>query len=58
MFMSTPQASPNVPVEFWTESMEKEIINSIQEFKKHADMIERGAYIDDLTSGLVSFAMR
>lgn len=38
--------------------MEKEIDESLAEFKKHGDLISRSAYLSDLTNCLISFAIR
>lgn len=56
--MSTPQAAQNVPIEFWTDVMEKEVDDSLAEFKKHGDLISRTAYLSDFTNCLISFAIR
>ena len=56
--MSSPTAAPNVPIEFWTDVLEKEIDDSLAEFKKHADHISRSAYLGDFSNSLISFGMR
>ena len=57
-FMSSPGASRNVPDEFWTGCVEDALYESLKEFKKYEDVINRDSYIDDFMSCLVSFGIR
>lgn len=56
--MSSPGASRNVPDEFWTGCVEDALYESLDEFKKYSDLINRESYLDDFMSCLVSFGIR
>ncbi|TNV82727.1 hypothetical protein FGO68_gene13221 [Halteria grandinella] len=58
MFMCSPQASPYVPDEFWTETLEKCLTSAIGNFKKYEGQINKEVYLDDFVRVLVSFALR
>ena len=55
MFLSNPDAIKYVPEEFWKSQFESALIDSIKEFKKHSDLIQKEAYFEDFTSCLLSF---
>ena len=57
-FMSSPGASRNVPDEFWTGCIEEALQESLLEFKKYSDVINRESYLEDFMSCLVSFGIR
>ena len=57
-FMSSPGASRNVPDEFWTGCIEDALYESLKEFKKYEEVINKPSYIDDFMSCLVSFGIR
>lgn len=58
MFMSNPLASPYVPDEFWTDTLEQCLQSAIQNFKKFEGKINKEVYLDDFIRALVSFAIR
>jgi hypothetical protein len=58
MFMCSPNASPYVPDEFWTESMEKAMVSAISNLKKYEGKINKEVYLDDFIRTLVSFSIR
>lgn len=41
MFMSGPNAINYVPDEFWTQTMEKALNESLDEFREHQDLIAK-----------------
>mmetsp|Transcript_5757 Transcript_5757/g.9860 ORF Transcript_5757/g.9860 Transcript_5757/m.9860 type:complete len:269 (+) Transcript_5757:107-913(+) len=57
-FMCNPGALRNVPDELWSSAFEVQILKSIKEFEAHKELIQIPAFLDDLTSCLVSFGIR
>jgi hypothetical protein len=58
MFMSSSQASPYVPDEFWTETLVKCLEDAISNFKKYDGKINKPVYLDHFIKVLVSFGIR
>lgn len=58
MFMVNPYASPFVPDEFWTTSLEESLIEAISNFKKYEANLNKEVYLDDFLRTLVSFGLR
>jgi hypothetical protein len=58
MFLTTPHASPYVPDEFWNNSLEKALIEAMDNFKKYEGKINKSVYLDDFVRTLVSFGLR
>ena len=56
--MSSPEVTRSVPSEFWTESIEKALFQSLDEFDKYKDLISRDMYLEDFMGCLVSFGIR
>jgi hypothetical protein len=58
MFMCSPNASPYVPDTFWTETLEKCILDAVSNYRKYEGKINKEVYLDDLLRTLVSFGIR
>jgi hypothetical protein len=58
MFMCNPYASPYVPDNFWTETMEVALNQAIINFKQYEGKINKEVYLDDFIRALVSFGIR
>jgi hypothetical protein len=58
MFLSSPEASPYVPDEFWNDVLEKMLNDAISNFKKYEGKINKQVYLEDFIRALVSFAIR
>jgi hypothetical protein len=58
MFMCSPNASAYVPDDFWTETLEKAMLQAISNFKKFEGKINKEVYLDDFVRALVSFSIR
>jgi hypothetical protein len=58
MFMCNPNASPYVPDDFWTETLEFALNQGIINFKKYEGKINKEVYLDDFIRALVSFGIR
>lgn len=51
-------ASPYVPDEFWTESLNKGLLEAIDNFTKYEANINKKVYLDDFLRALASFGIR
>ena len=58
MFLCSPNASPYVPDDFWTDSLEKALAQAISNFKKFEGKINKEVYLEDFVRALVSFSIR
>ncbi len=58
MFLCSPYASPYVPDDFWTESLEKALTQAISNFRKFEGKINKEVYLEDFVRALVSFSIR
>lgn len=56
--MSGPSALNYVRDDFWTETMETALSESLNEFLEHQDLIAKDQYLDDFMSCLVQFGIR
>jgi hypothetical protein len=56
--LTTTYASPYVPDEFWNNSLEKALIEAMDNFKKYEGKINKNVYLDDFVRTLVSFGLR
>ncbi len=58
MFLCNPIASPYVPDELWTQSLEEALDGAINNFQKYEGKINKEIYLNDFLRTLVSFGIR
>ena len=56
--MSSDQASPYVPDEFWTSALADGLSEAIENFNKFENKINKQVYLDDFLRTLMSFGIR
>ena len=56
--MCGPLAGPYVPDSFWIDTLEKSLMEAIENYKKYEDKINKSIYMYDLSKTLVSFGIK